>query len=628
MTAGWGYGGKRAVGENGVDRKERSRSRDRSRRKIKLKDFLKQARQPKKSNDLHHRSERSSSSSKVAISKKKKRKKRKKKKKGRKRKKYKRKRSSSSSSPSRKRKHGKRKSGKSRTSRNRSRSRKRRNSSGASDSSSKRKEEARSSRRKHRSATKKCSDDDEDDKRSGHLSRNASSSAPANVGEARNALTYRDDGKRRFVDSDAENSDESVSDCSRSRTETEEEDESEYTSDCSESNLEQKVAAAIKAGAWGPTAPPKGRPQDDVPHFSWQKGTVIHERYEITKLLGDGTFGRVVLAEDNKKGRQVAIKVIRSVEKYTRNAKREAEILEDIRRADSKKAAGCVRMYETFTHHASEGRLFCMSFEVLGCSLYDLLLHNRFRGLWVQDVQSIARQCLEALNFLHTDLSLAHTDLKLENVLFTSVEDLVPAEFLREALWQEAHRSSKNNKPVQYKRPANTAIKLIDFGNATYELEHHSPIINTRQYRAPEVILSLGWDEHSDLWSVGCILMELYTGELLFRTHESLEHLALMERSVESLPKAMLSKVQKEKRERFLSRDVAIPSFELKWPEGATSDTSEKRVRNQRPLHQLVLPQHKPLADFVASLLILDPARRPSAAAALVHPFFFELFED
>merc|ERR1712203_672868 len=93
-----------------------------------------------------------------------------------------------------------------------------------------------------------------------------------------------------------------------------------------------------------------------------------------------------------------------------------------------------------------------------------------------------------------------------------------------------------------YVRPADTQIKLIDFGNATYELEHHSSIINTRQYRAPEVILALGWNERSDLWSVGCILMELYTGELLFRTHESLEHLALMETIVQSWPRAMLDR--------------------------------------------------------------------------------------
>lgn len=67
--------------------------------------------------------------------------------------------------------------------------------------------------------------------------------------------------------------------------------------------------------------------------------------------------------------------------------------------------------------------------------------------------------------------------------------------------------------------PASSAIKIIDFGNATWSYEYHASIINTRQYRAPEVILDLGWDSTSDLWSVGAILIELISGELFFPTH-------------------------------------------------------------------------------------------------------------
>lgn len=60
---------------------------------------------------------------------------------------------------------------------------------------------------------------------------------------------------------------------------------------------------------------------------------------------------------------------------------------------------------------------------------------------------------------------------------------------------------------------------VIDFGGATYDDdEHKSTIVNTRQYRAPEVILEVGWSYPSDLWSAGCIITELYTGDLLFAT--------------------------------------------------------------------------------------------------------------
>ena len=91
-----------------------------------------------------------------------------------------------------------------------------------------------------------------------------------------------------------------------------------------------------------------------------------------------------------------------------------------------------------------------------------------------------------------------------------------------------------------YRVPRSHEIRLIDFGGATFDTDHHSRIINTRQYRAPEVLLGLGWSFPSDMWSVGCILCELVSGELLFATHYDLEHLAMMEKVLEEeLPRDM-----------------------------------------------------------------------------------------
>merc|ERR1712032_204643 len=127
-------------------------------------------------------------------------------------------------------------------------------------------------------------------------------------------------------------------------------------------------------------------------------------------------------------------------------------------------------------------------------------------------------------------------------------------------------------------RPANTKIKLIDFGNATYELEH----------------------------------------------------LALMERAVEPFPPAILVGCEEPiKRDRFILKDSDDNGhIRLRWPEGAVTTSSERHVKSQRPLVKLVLQQHRSLAEFAASLLILEASRRPSASAALVHPFLFEQFTD
>lgn len=77
-----------------------------------------------------------------------------------------------------------------------------------------------------------------------------------------------------------------------------------------------------------------------------------------------------------------------------------------------------------------------------------------------------------------------------------------------------------------------------------FEYEHHGSIISTRHYRAPEVglfisdyvlillqvILQMGWSFPADIWSVGCILVELFLGRSIFLTHSNSEHLAMMKR--------------------------------------------------------------------------------------------------
>ena len=71
----------------------------------------------------------------------------------------------------------------------------------------------------------------------------------------------------------------------------------------------------------------------------------------------------------------------------------------------------------------------------------------------------------------------------------------------------------------------------------------HSPMINTRQFRSPEVILGYPyWNEKSDIWSAACLLLQLYTGELVFQTGYNLEHLAMIERFIGELPERMIEK--------------------------------------------------------------------------------------
>ena len=54
------------------------------------------------------------------------------------------------------------------------------------------------------------------------------------------------------------------------------------------------------------------------------------------------------------------------------------------------------------------------------------------------------------------------------------------------------------------------------------------------------MILGLGWNEKIDIWSLGCVLFEYYTGKTMFQTHDNVEHLAMMEKTLGNMPSRMI----------------------------------------------------------------------------------------
>eukprot|EP00261_Vitis_vinifera_P034226 XP_019075469.1 PREDICTED: serine/threonine-protein kinase AFC2 isoform X2 [Vitis vinifera] len=302
----------------------------------------------------------------------------------------------------------------------------------------------------------------------------------------------------------------------------------------------------------------------------------------------------------------VAIKVVRGIKKYREAAMIEVEVLQLLGKYDkSGSRCGQIRNWFDYRNH------ICIVFEMLGPSLYDFLRKNNYRSFPVDLVREIGRQLLECVAFMH-DLHLIHTDLKPENILFVSPE------YVKVSDYKVTTRSPKDG--ICYKKlPRSSAIKVIDFGSTAFECQDHSYIVSTRHYRAPEVILGLGWSYPCDMWSVGCILVELCSGEALFQTHENLEHLAMMERVLGPIPPHMLKRVDRHA-EKYVRKG------RLDWPEGAISRESIKAVMKLPRLPNLVM-QHVDhsagdLIDLLQGLLRYDPSNRLTAQDALRHPFF------
>ncbi|WOL02980.1 hypothetical protein Cni_G11700 [Canna indica] len=351
-------------------------------------------------------------------------------------------------------------------------------------------------------------------------------------------------------------------------------------------------------------ASPPWREDDREGHYVFDLGENLTPRYKILSKMGEGTFGRVLECWDREAREHVAIKVVRSISKYRSAAMVEIDVLNLLAKND-KGGSRCVQIRRWFDYRNH----ICIVFEKLGPSLYDFLKRNKYSPFPLELVREFGHQLLESVAYMH-DLRLIHTDLKPENILLVSSEYIkVPS-------------NKKNAQDEMYFRclPKSSAVKLIDFGSAAFENQDHSSIVSTRHYRAPEIILGLGWNYPCDIWSIGCILVELCSGEALFQTHENLEHLAMMERVLGPLPEHMIKKASSSASKYFRR------GARLNWPEGAISRESIKAVRKLDRLKDLVSSyvdsSRASLTDLLFGLLKFEPSERLTAREALNHPFF------
>jgi len=322
---------------------------------------------------------------------------------------------------------------------------------------------------------------------------------------------------------------------------------------------------------------------------------MLQARYEILSTLGEGTFGKVLLCLDHRNGSKVALKVIKNIEKYRDAAFLEINVLNKIREKDPEGKYKCVTMSDWFNYHGH----ICIAFELLGLSTYDFQKDNHYIPYPFEHVRQMSFQLIWAVKFLH-DNRITHTDLKPENILFADSTCEV----------QYNHSKRRDERILD-----SAEIRLIDFGSATFDNEHHSTVVSTRHYRAPEVILELGWNQACDVWSIGCIIFEYYMGITMFQTHDNREHLAMMERILGPIPSRMIKRSKKQKYFRH---------GRLDWDEHSSNG---KYVRdNCKPLMRYIRhkddPEHLKLVDLIARMLEYDPTKRISLAEAINHPFF------
>uniref|UniRef100_A0A914YIM5 Protein kinase domain-containing protein n=1 Tax=Panagrolaimus superbus TaxID=310955 RepID=A0A914YIM5_9BILA len=207
--------------------------------------------------------------------------------------------------------------------------------------------------------------------------------------------------------------------------------------------------------------------------------SILLVMYEVYKALGSGSFGQVYKCFDHKRKNSVAVKIVRSTPKVAQSAQIEADILLHLNSISGPGNSNIIKLLNYFEFRGHQ----CVVFELCSLSLYDILKKRKFKGLTCSQVKPIATEVLMALNFLKEN-KIVHCDLKPENILL----------------------SGDNSE----------RIKLIDFGSACYEGKGCYTYIQSRFYRAPEVLLNASFGSPIDMWSFGCIIHELLCGYPLF----------------------------------------------------------------------------------------------------------------
>merc|ERR1711939_981514 len=365
---------------------------------------------------------------------------------------------------------------------------------------------------------------------------------------------------------------------------------------------------------------PHEKVDDDDGHFIVHENSKLGERYTLLNLLGQGTFGKVVRALDVRSRKEVAVKIIRAVPKYRDASRIELRVLQTLRAADEVNRNRCIQLRDCFDWRGH----ICIVTPLLGLSVFDFLKQGGFVPFPGSHIQAFAKQLLHSIAFLH-DLNLIHTDLKPENILLLSH---VYQTFTYNRNIPSS--STLTSRSAKFRRVLlSPQIQLIDFGSATFDDEYHSSVVSTRHYRAPEIILGIGWSFPCDIWSIGCILVEFFTGDALFQTHDNLEYLAMMESVCnKKLDNHLIQSVNTmAKRNGGNPAAKFFKRLKLDYPQPETTRASRRFVKAMKHLNEIIPDSNKfcrNFLDLLEKIFVYDPAERITAKQALQHPWFKE----
>eukprot|EP00948_MAST-09A_sp_MAST-9A-sp1_P000292 g292.t1 len=222
------------------------------------------------------------------------------------------------------------------------------------------------------------------------------------------------------------------------------------------------------------------------------------DEYHVLEQLGEGSFGKVFRGRRRFNSQTVALKFI---PKHNKSAKDLKNLRQEIEILCSLDHGNIVKMLDAF----ETKREFCVVMEFAQGELFQILEDDK--ALPEHEVQSIARQLVRALHYLHSN-RIIHRDMKPQNILIGP----------------------------------NGNVKLCDFGFARAMSSHTivlTSIKGTPLYMSPELVQEKPYNHTADLWSLGIILYELYVGQPPFYTNSIYSLINLIVKEKVKYPSSM-----------------------------------------------------------------------------------------
>lgn len=298
----------------------------------------------------------------------------------------------------------------------------------------------------------------------------------------------------------------------------------------------------------------------------------VYTRYQLIRAIGHGAYGVVIAASDQITGNSVAIKNI-------------PKTFDDL--VDAKRIVREIRLMRHLHHPNIVSVLDVMRPPSLAefddtYIVTDLMETDLHRVINSQEVLSsdhiayVTYQLLCAIRYIHS-AQIIHRDIKPSNILIN-----------RDCL-----------------------VKICDFGLArgievapdgsggTMD-QALTEYVVTRWYRAPELLLASRYTPGIDLWSIGCILVELFTRKALFPGHDHVHQLNLILQLVGSPAKDDMDFITNVKAKKWMARQAH---------------------HEPKSLASVCPSAPADAVDLMTRLLEFDPRKRISVDDAIAHPF-------